>query len=85
MVAALFLLSEQAINEMHKGEYGQLNIKGTSGYLLVQPAGPNAILAVLTTAKFKGKFYGFDFFSYPHIYKPPDDPGSANEGALVEF
>ena len=76
MIAALFSLSEKAINEMHKGEYDQLNIKGTSGNLLIQPAGPNAILAVLTTTKFKfnGEYYGFDRFPYPYIYNPPHPP-----------
>ena len=86
MIAALFLLSEKAINEMHRGEYDQLYIKGTSGYLLIQsvsinPTCPNAILALLTNKeglpfKFNKEFYGFDRFPYPYIFthpRPPDD------------
>lgn len=35
--------------EMEKGEFDQLYVKGTDGYLLVLEAGPNAILIVSTT------------------------------------
>ena len=49
MTAALLSLSERAIIEMGKGDFDQLYIKGTEGYLLVMQAGPNAVLTVSTT------------------------------------
>jgi len=49
MTAALFSLSEMAIIEMRKGNFDQLYIKGSEGYLLVMQAGPHAILMVTTT------------------------------------
>jgi hypothetical protein len=49
MTAALLSLSERAVIEMEKGEFDQLYVKGTEGYLLVLQAGPNAVLTVSTT------------------------------------
>ena len=49
MTAALLSLSERAIIEMGKGDFDQLYIKGTNGYLLVMQAGQNAVLTVSTT------------------------------------
>jgi predicted regulator of Ras-like GTPase activity (Roadblock/LC7/MglB family) len=46
MTAALLSLSERAIIEMQKGDFDQLYIKGSDGYLLVLQAGPNAVLTV---------------------------------------
>jgi predicted regulator of Ras-like GTPase activity (Roadblock/LC7/MglB family) len=49
MTAALLSLSERAIIEMAKGDFDQLYIKGSNGYLLVMQAGANAVLTVSTT------------------------------------
>ena len=49
MTAALLSLSERAIIEMGKGDFDQLYIKGSEGYVLVMQAGPNAVLIVSTT------------------------------------
>ena len=49
MTAALLSLSERAIIEMAKGDFDQLYIKGSNGYLLVMQAGINAVLTVSTT------------------------------------
>ena len=49
MTAALLSLSERAVIEMEKGEFDQLYVKGTDGYLLVLQAGPNAVLTVSTS------------------------------------
>ena len=49
MTSALLSLSERAIIEMGKGDFDQLYIKGSEGYLLVMQAGPNAVMAVSTT------------------------------------
>ncbi|TXT61425.1 MAG: Roadblock/LC7 domain protein [Promethearchaeota archaeon] len=50
MTAALLSLAERAVHEMEKGEYEQLYVKGSNGYLLVLAAGPNAVLTVSTTS-----------------------------------
>jgi predicted regulator of Ras-like GTPase activity (Roadblock/LC7/MglB family) len=49
MTAALLSLSERAIIEMNKGDFDQLYVKGSSGYLLILQAGPNAVLTVSTS------------------------------------
>lgn len=49
MTANLLSLSEMAIIEMGKGDFDQLFIKGSEGYLLVMQAGPNAVLIVSTS------------------------------------
>ena len=49
MTAALLSLSERAIIEMNKGDFDQLYVKGSTGYLLILQAGPNAVLTVSTT------------------------------------
>lgn len=51
MTAALLSLSERAIIEMSKGDFDQLYIKGSTGYLLILQAGPNAVLTVSTTSE----------------------------------
>ena len=48
MVATLLSLSERAVMEMNLGEFKQLFIKGSDGYLLVFEAIP-AVLSVSTT------------------------------------
>ncbi len=49
MMVPLLSLAEKAIIEMKQGEFEQLYVKGKEGYLLVLPAGPNAVLSVSTT------------------------------------
>lgn len=49
MTAALLSLAERAIQEMRKGDFEQVYVKGTEGYLLVLSAGQNAVLTVSTT------------------------------------
>jgi predicted regulator of Ras-like GTPase activity (Roadblock/LC7/MglB family) len=49
MTAALLSLAERAAMEMNKGEFEQVYVKGSSGYLLVLSAGQNAVLTVSTT------------------------------------
>ena len=44
MTAALLSLSERAIIEMGKGDFDQLYIKGSNGYLLIMQAGPNVVI-----------------------------------------
>jgi predicted regulator of Ras-like GTPase activity (Roadblock/LC7/MglB family) len=49
MTAALLSLAERAIQEMRKGDFEQVYVKGSDGYLLVLAAGLNAVLTVSTT------------------------------------
>jgi predicted regulator of Ras-like GTPase activity (Roadblock/LC7/MglB family) len=51
MTAALLSLSERAIIEMGKGDFDQLYVKGSDGYLLILQAGPNAVLTVSTSSE----------------------------------
>ena len=53
MTAAQLSLSERAIVEMMMGEFNQLIIKGSEGYLLVLQAGISAVLVVSTTENAK--------------------------------
>jgi predicted regulator of Ras-like GTPase activity (Roadblock/LC7/MglB family) len=50
MTAALLSLAERSVIELEKGEFDQLYVKGSEGYLLVLQAGPNAVLTVSTTS-----------------------------------
>ena len=49
ILASLFSLAERAFVEMKQGEFEQLYLKGSDGYLLVLAAGPNAVLCLSTT------------------------------------
>ena len=49
MTATLISLSKKAILEIGKGDFDQLYIKGSEGYLLVMQAGPDMVLIVSTT------------------------------------
>ena len=53
MTAALLSLAERSVIELEKGEFDQLYVKGSEGYLLVLQAGPNAVLTVSTTSDVK--------------------------------
>lgn len=49
MTAAILSLVEELIIEMDKGDFDQLCIKGSDGYILILKAGSNALLTVSTT------------------------------------
>ena len=70
--AALFSLSERAIIMMSNGNFEELYIIGSEGYLLVMPVGPNMILIASTTKNIDDK----DGYPYPYIFKPPEPPGN---------
>ncbi|MFW9773995.1 MAG: roadblock/LC7 domain-containing protein, partial [Candidatus Thorarchaeota archaeon] len=89
MTAALLSLSERAIIEMNKGDFDQLNIKGSEGYLLILNINPNSVLIVsadkdvhlgLTLLGLRRSFGGDDF-PYPYIFKPP---GPGDLGAVTQ-
>ena len=50
MTAAILSLAERAIHEMNKGDFENILVKGTEGYLLVLQTGRNAVLTVSTTS-----------------------------------
>jgi len=86
MTAALLSLSERAIIEMRKGDFDQLYIKGSNGYLLVMQIGLDAVLMLSTTKEIRLGLNPLDFtkanfdddedgyFPYPYIFKPPGPP-----------
>jgi len=49
MMAGLLSIAEKSVMELKKGEFDQLYIKSSNGYLLIIEAGPNAFLAISTT------------------------------------
>lgn len=49
MTASLLSLAKKSVEEMEIGEFDQLYVKGSDGYLLTLPAGPEATLTVSTT------------------------------------
>lgn len=49
MSATLLSLAERAIEEMERGDFNELFIKGTEGYLILTQAGPHAVLMLSTT------------------------------------
>lgn len=86
MTATLLSIAERSVIEMEKGEFDQLYIKGSDGYLLVLQAGPNAVLTISTTKEarlglifldLKRNFGDFDNYAMPFPFIPPGFPGAA--------
>lgn len=53
MTAAMLSLAERATQELQKGDFEQVYVRGTEGYILVMGAGPNAVLTVSATRDVK--------------------------------
>jgi predicted regulator of Ras-like GTPase activity (Roadblock/LC7/MglB family) len=73
MVAALQSLSKKAITEIQRGDFEQLYIKSSDGYILILQAGPNTILMVSADKDIRLR----DFFPstpFPYIFNPPNPP-----------
>ncbi|MDX1797518.1 MAG: roadblock/LC7 domain-containing protein [Candidatus Lokiarchaeia archaeon] len=49
MTASLLSLAKNSIKEMEIGEFDQLYVKGSDGYILTFPAGPEAALTISTS------------------------------------
>jgi len=49
MTVAFFHLAERSVLEMRKGEFDQILIKGSEGYLILTQAGPDAMLLTSLT------------------------------------
>jgi predicted regulator of Ras-like GTPase activity (Roadblock/LC7/MglB family) len=77
MTSALFSLGRMSIIEAGKGNFDQVQIKGSDGYLLVAPVGSYAIMLLSTT----GGFDKFDFNIFSH---PPFKPPGSSSAAIVE-
>jgi len=53
MTATLYTLAKRAIKDMHLGNFDQLTVKGSNGYLLISQGGPDEVLLVSTTKNVK--------------------------------
>jgi len=92
MTAALLSLAERTVIEMKKGEFEQLYVKGSDGYLLLLQAGPNAVLIVSTTKDVRlglifldtKRKFGNDIFPTPYPYIPPGPPGAGSVAVRKE-
>ena len=73
MTAALYSMAKRAITEMKKGDFDQLYIRGSDGYLLVLQAGPNAILMISADKDARLRLF-FPGNSFPYIFTPPNPP-----------
>jgi len=97
MTAAMLSLSETTLSEMVTGDFDQLYIKGSSGYLLVKKAGPNSVLMLSTTSEVRlgysldillGNIFRKrrgDNFSAPYIGVPPSPPGVLGIASQVQI
>ena len=75
MAAALLSLSERAIIEMEKGDFDQLYIKGSKGYLMISQDGPNVSLSVSKNVNGRDDKY----------YNKHDDDSSEMSAGLVDM
>jgi len=94
MTTALESLSEKALMGMVKGDFNELYIKGSSGYLLVTKAGPNSVLILSITSEFwlGGNPLGNiirkrrgDNFPAPYIGIPPSPPDDLDVASQVQI
>ena len=70
---------------MEQGEFEQLYVKGSDGYLLVLSVGPNDVLSVSTTKDVRlGLKFGTDRFPTPYPYIPPSPPGASSVAVRKE-
>jgi len=76
MTGALLSLSERAIIEMGRGDFDQLYIKGSKGYLLVMQVGPKAVLLVSTTKNAKIGFLEKNVLEFLNTLKPESMEGT---------
>lgn len=92
MNAALLSLAKILAIEMGHGEFEQLYVKGSDGYLLVLSAGPNTVLSVSTTKDVRlglifldaKRKFGNDIFPTPYPYIPPGPPGAGSVAVRKE-
>jgi len=76
MTGALLSLSERAIIEMGRGDFDQLYIKGSKGYLLVMQVGPKAVLLVSTTKNARIGFLEKKVLEFLNTFKPESMEGT---------
>lgn len=92
VTAALLSLSERAIVEINRGDFDQLYIKGSDGYLLILQINPNSVLIVSADKDVRlglifsdlRRSFGWDngdYYPYPYIFKPP---GPGDLGAKTQ-
>lgn len=49
VAAAILSLSGRSVSQLQRGDMRQTMIQGTDGYIIIMPAGPNAVLVALTS------------------------------------
>jgi predicted regulator of Ras-like GTPase activity (Roadblock/LC7/MglB family) len=87
MISVLWSLANGAITEIQNGDFEQLYIKSSKGYLLIRQLTPDAILIVSADKDVRlGPFFQGD--PYPYIFNPPnppDDPDGEVQVSRVMF
>ena len=88
MIASLVAISKLAIDEMAKGTFEQLYLKGNNGYILAKEAGKRTVLMISTTSEVqldsKRDLKGGGL-PFPFDFKPPDgDMGGIEFAAKIE-
>jgi len=75
MIASLVAISKLAANEMAKGTFEQLFLKGKNGYILAKDAGKRTVLMISTTSEVRLDSMG-EFkeggLPFPFDFKTPD-------------
>jgi predicted regulator of Ras-like GTPase activity (Roadblock/LC7/MglB family) len=93
MTTALLSLAERSVIEMDKGEFDELYVKGSDGYLLILQVSLNGVLIVSTTKDVRLGFKdlshiffnnGSGNFPYPYIFKPPKPPDDLSVSGQVK-
>lgn len=75
MIASLVAISKLATNEMAKGNFEQLFLKGKNGYILAKDAGKRTVLMISTTSEVQlesMRDFNEGGLPFPFDFKPPD-------------
>jgi uncharacterized protein len=88
MIASLVAISKLVADEMAKGTFEQLYLKGKNGYILAKDTGKRTVLMVSTTSEVQLDSMQ-DFkeggLPFPFDFKPPDgDAGGVGITARIE-
>jgi len=83
ITAALCSLAKKAISELKNGDFDQLYIRYSDGYLLVRQVSPDAILIASADKVIRlGRFFPGTLF--PYNFKPPDPPDDLDGTVVVQ-
>jgi small GTP-binding protein len=83
ITAALCSLAKKAISEIKNGDFDQLYIGYSDGYLLVRQVSPDAILIASADKDIRlGRFFPGGLF--PYNFRPPDPPDDLDGTVVVQ-